>query len=506
MQSSLNKWIILVLMCAAIFIIAFNTTAIINVLVTLKNEFHLSTAEQQWIMHSYMLITGIFILVGGRLGDMFSIRKILIIGCCLFAISSLLIAIAPTFSIIISGRALQGLSVAMIVPMTLALINITFPKEQQTFAIGAWSAALGIGFAIGPLTGGLFTKILTWRFIYWSNIPLLLTLAAMMYLVKDSQGKQKKIKLDWAGLSAFLSCSLLLLGGLVEAPTLGWNNPVIILMFVVGFITLITFGFIEKHAPSPLIHFENFRVPFFAIGNIGLFVTIFSFQGVLYFFSIYSQNSFLLNYSALHSGIILLPFCLAIFFASLMAAYINKLFKIKLTIILGLLLLAAGCFILFVIPLTTISKNLLFGAFIICGFGAGIAQTCLPSIGLREIPQPKIGEASGILNTVNFLSGVLVVALGNITAHFIEWKKLSTYLSAINIDNTSKLLLSNKILAHETIDNFILKQYPLDVQTMLSHAIQNTYLAGFSAAMLLMALAAAIGIIMSLISTFETKL
>ena len=138
-------------MCIGIFTVAFNTTAVMNALVAIGNDLHLSPTALQWVVNAYLLACASFIVVGGQLGDMLGRRNIFLVGGLCFIASSLLIAVVHEPTVTIIGRALQGLSAAMVTPTTLAIIKVGFPEELESTAVGIWTATIGLGFAAGPV-------------------------------------------------------------------------------------------------------------------------------------------------------------------------------------------------------------------------------------------------------------------------------------------------------------------------------------------------------------------
>src|SRR5262249_17471344 len=169
-----RKWWALGAVCIALFAVCLNTTAINNALTAIGSELRISVAGLQWAINAYMLTCAAFVVPGGQLGDLFGRRKVFLIGGIGgFAAGSVLVALSRGEGLLITGRAVQGLGSACILPGTMAIINDAFPKQERGTAMGVWGATAGLGFALGPVVGGFFTDTRGWQWLWWMNLPLL---------------------------------------------------------------------------------------------------------------------------------------------------------------------------------------------------------------------------------------------------------------------------------------------------------------------------------------------
>src|SRR4051812_46771381 len=168
-----NKWGTLSAVCTALFVVALNTTAINTLLPSIADALQASVSSLTWAVSAYLLMTAAFIVTGGQLGDIFGRRKVFLLGIAIYALATAVIALAWADWVLISGRALQGLGAAIIMPGSLALIDVAFPEQEQGTAVGIWGAVAGLGFALGPLLGGLFAQLVTWHSFFWFTLPLL---------------------------------------------------------------------------------------------------------------------------------------------------------------------------------------------------------------------------------------------------------------------------------------------------------------------------------------------
>ena len=198
-----EKWFILIAMCLSIFTVAFNSTAIMNATVAIRNELNLTTTSLSWVINAYLLTTASCIIIGGQFSDRYGRRNMFFLGTATFIIASFMIATGNNFETLLLGRILQGFAAAFITPGTLALVKTSFAEHDDTFAISMWSAAVGLGFAVGPTVSGILTDYIDWRYIFWINIPILIA-ASYIIATKDKSPQvntaKKNAHLDMLGL------------------------------------------------------------------------------------------------------------------------------------------------------------------------------------------------------------------------------------------------------------------------------------------------------------------
>jgi MFS transporter, DHA2 family, methylenomycin A resistance protein len=170
--AAVNPTAVLVTSCAVLFMIAVNTTAINTALNAIAEDLGMGSGELSWAVGIYLLAASAFIVVGGRLGDMFGERPVLITGLVVFSVAALVIALADEPWVVIAGRFGQGLAAAIMMPATMAVLRLAYPPERQGFALGIWGAVGGAAFALGPLIGGVLTDAASWRWVWWGSLAL----------------------------------------------------------------------------------------------------------------------------------------------------------------------------------------------------------------------------------------------------------------------------------------------------------------------------------------------
>jgi EmrB/QacA subfamily drug resistance transporter len=413
-NSKFRIWLMLTAMCLAIFSAAFNTTSVMNALVAMNDSLHFSATSMQWLVNAYLLASASFIVVGGQLGDMFGRRRIFLMGAGGFIIASLIIAISHNPTLTIVGRALQGLSAAILTPGTLAMIKVGFPENLQSLGIGIWTSAIGLGFAFGPVISGIFTTYASWRWIFWSNVPLMLfAMVVARLFAQPTHGEKENIPMDSYGL-ILLVCGLVPFTlGLVEGNVWGWLSLPTLGLLIGGIIILIIFWVVEHKVNSPLVHFHHFREKIFIAGNLGIGVSAFVLLGCLYFFNTLIQNPVLFHYSPLQAGLALLPMSISMFVVSFIAPLITRRVGFRAPMAIAFIILAIACWLLHDLSMTSTYHNMWLPLLL---FGSGLA-VCFSSssaLGLSALPREKAGEGAGVINTINYYAGVLCVAIGTL--------------------------------------------------------------------------------------------
>ncbi|HXH26958.1 MAG TPA: MFS transporter [Candidatus Acidoferrum sp.] len=363
---------------------------------------------QQWVVDAYLITLGALILLAGSLSDVFGRRKILTFGLVGFGAASLLCALAPTSNLLIVARALQGIAGALLVPSSLALIIDAFTGEPQAKAIGTWTAWTGISFIVGPLLGGFLVDSASWRLIFAINVlPIAVTLWLMRLLDRDHH-VAKNAKVDIVGA---LLCTLGLAGSvfaLIEQARYGWASPIIFMPLAIGLGLLAIFIWYENHHPNPMLPLELFKVRNFSVGNLAT-TSIYAGLSVATFLIVIFLQQFG-RYSALASGLALLPVTLIMFvlsprFGSLAGKYGPRLF-------MGLGPIVGGCGFLLMLDAdssVTYWTQILPGMLL---FGVGLSMTVAPLTGavLGSIESRHAGIGSAVNNAIARIAGLLATA------------------------------------------------------------------------------------------------
>jgi EmrB/QacA subfamily drug resistance transporter len=392
-------------------IIVFVDSTVVNVaLPAIQRDLGGGLALQQWVVDAYLLTLGSLLLVGGSLGDLFGARLVFMLGIAAFGITSVLCAAAPDGTTLILARGLQGIAGAVLTPAGLAVITATFTGEERGAAIGSWTAWTGVAFVIGPLVGGWLVTNTSWRWIFLINVPFVaVTFALVAYAVPKREPGEQRARLDVVGGTL---CALGLAGpvfALIGAPTRGWGDPLIVGTLIAGIALLLVFVAWERRAPQPMLPLALFSRRNFSFANVET-VTVYAGLSTLTFFLVLFVQQ-LDGYSALQSGMALLPITLVMFVLSPRVGRLSMRHGPRLFMGLGPLVAAAG--LLGTIRLTPgFSYWLeLLPPLLVFSVGLSMIVAPLTATVLSDADDHDAGIASGVNNAVARVAGLLGIAI-----------------------------------------------------------------------------------------------
>ncbi|MDQ0781097.1 MFS transporter [Chryseobacterium sp. W4I1] len=405
-----KRWSALFLLCTAQFIVIMDTSIIGVALPAIKADLGYSQSGLQWIFNAYVIAFGGFLLLGGRLSDLFGARKVFMWGFVILSAASLLAGVAWSEAALNAGRALQGLGSALIAPaaLTLVLSKFTDPKEINK-ALGFWGASAAAGGSAGVFLGGAITEWLSWHWVFLINIPI--GLAVLFYSKKLLfKGSTQKGKVDVAGAILATAALVLAVYGIVSAEGAGWKSLQTIGLLVLSLVLFIIFFVIQKHKNEPLVPLSIFKVPNLSSGNLVMALLAAAWIPLWFFLNLYLQQT--LNYSAFNSGLALLPMTIAIMF--LMVGVTGKLvakFGFKTNLIAGLITLAASLFLFSTIPADgTFLVNVL-PASLLGALGMSLAYIPGTIASMSGARPEETGLASGLVNTSYQVGSALGLAI-----------------------------------------------------------------------------------------------
>jgi EmrB/QacA subfamily drug resistance transporter len=404
-----GKQLALVAAIMGSFVTGLDATAVNVALPAIRVDLGGGLAGQQWVSNAYLLALGSLILVGGSLGDIFGERRVFSIGVAGFGLISALCAAAPDIGVLIAGRALQGAFGALLTPSALAVIISAFPRAERGAAIGSWTAWAGIATVIGPLAGGYLVDAVSWRLIFAINVPFVaLTLALISRAVPGRQAGAAHASVDWLGaVLTFLGLAGPVLA-LIRLPSAGWASPQVWASGLGGLALLGIFLVHERRTPEPTVPLALFKRRNFAVGNLQTFA-IYGGLGVTFFLLVLFLQE-VAGYSALRSGLALMPTTIVMFVLSKRFGRLADRFGPRLFMGVGPLIAAAGLALLLrlgaeVSYLTDLLPPLLL-------FSVGLAATVAPLTAtvLSDADDSNAGIASGINNAIARIAGLLAIA------------------------------------------------------------------------------------------------
>ncbi len=383
-------------------------TIVVIALPTIQNDLGLSDVGRSWVVTAYLLAFGGLLLVGGRLGDIFGLKRSYIVGVVLFTIASAVCGIARDGGTLIGARLLQGAAAAIIAPASLALVATTFPKGRvRNAAIGFLGAMLGVSSVLSLVVGGTLAEV-GWRFIFLLNVPIGLL---VIYLARTAlrETELEKVKLDAAGAGlATLTCIAVVVA-LSTGPAKGWLSPMTIGSGVVALVAFVALLLVERTTENPVVPIELF----FDRNRVATFATIFLAGGVLLTLTVlvtlYVQD--IMGYSAVSAGVAYIPFVLAMGTGAVASSRLVTRFPPRVLVIAGgILLLGTILYFSSFSPGIPYFPNLVI-PLVIAGIGIGLADVPIGLSILAGVGLDRIGPASAMSLMVYSLGGPLVLAV-----------------------------------------------------------------------------------------------
>lgn len=383
---------------------------IVNVaLPSIERELGGGLPAQQWVANAYLLTLASLILIGGSLGDIYGERRVFAIGISAFGVFSIACALAPTIEVLIAARALQGAAGALLTPSSLAIIVIAFSGTDRGSAIGSWTAWGAIAAIIGPLAGGWIVDQGSWRWIFALNVPLVLVTVLLIFAAVPRSARVATRRVDYFGAVLCVLGLGALVFALIQQPRYGWGSPLIYLPLIGGVVVFASFLVYERRASQPMLQVELFARRNFAVGNVET-LSMYAGLAILFFFLVIFLQQ-VAGYSALESGLTIIPVTLVMFtlarrFGALADRYGPRLFMGA-----GPLLAASGTLLLLRTGIdTSYVSDLLPGLLV---FSLGLAMTVAPLTAavLADADETDAGIASAINNSIARVAGLVGVSV-----------------------------------------------------------------------------------------------
>jgi EmrB/QacA subfamily drug resistance transporter len=406
-----SKWLVLVIACMAQFMVVLDASVVNIALPSVQRGLHFAPANLQWVVNSYTLVFGGFLLLGGRAADLLGRKRLFVAGVLLFSAASLLNGFAQSSGMLIIGRGLQGLGGALVSPAALAIITTTFTDaNERTKALGVWSAIAASGAAVGLLMGGVLTDIASWRWVFFVNLPVgIITVALALRYVAESRVEVEHRSFDLAGAVTVTSGLIVLVYGIVKAQTYGWGSGKTIGLLAAAFVLLSVFLVIEARSKAPLMRLSIFRVRALAVGDSVLLLVASGMFGMFFFASLYVQE--ILGYSPLRAGLAFLPVTAGIIIGAGLAQQLIKRVGVKNVSTAGIALASLGMLVLTQLPVHGSYVSDLLVGLLPMSLGMGLTFVPITLMGTSGVRDEDAGLASGLFNTAQQVGGSLGLAI-----------------------------------------------------------------------------------------------
>jgi EmrB/QacA subfamily drug resistance transporter len=388
--------------------------SIVNVaLPSIAKDLHFSRENLQWVITAYAIAFGGFLLLGGRAADLLGRRRVFMVGVVIFTVASLVCGLAQSEGMLIASRAVQGFGGAIISPAALSIVTTTFEEgADRNKALGVWGALGGSGAAVGVLLGGILTSYLSWRWIFFVNVPVgVLVFLVTPRIVPESRRDVEERHYDALGAVLVSSGLALLVYAIAEAPNVGWGTARTILLLIGSIALLVAFLVNERRVTDPLMPFHIFRVRTVAGANaVGFLLGAVIFAN-FFLLTLYVQG--VLGYSPVKTGLTFLATAGTAVLSAGVAQALTTRFGAKPIIIIGLALLTAAMVWYSQIPVHGKFISDLLPGYLLVGVGIAFAFVPVSIAALAGVSEHEAGLASGLINTSQQVGGAIGTAVAS---------------------------------------------------------------------------------------------
>jgi EmrB/QacA subfamily drug resistance transporter len=467
LQGQMNKWVILVLAAAASFMTTLDGSIVNIGLPAIARTFHVGVSGgTEWIIIGYLVVIAAVLLTFGRLADMIGRKPIFLVGLVVFILGSALSGLAPSLLLLILARLFQGIGGALIFSVNVAMITSTFPDNQRGLALGLNAVVVSLGVAAGPTIGGIITNFLSWRWIFYVNVPIcLIVLAAALYFYREQrpqQGRQERF--DPIGAAVLASGLAALTLGLSFGQEWGWLSAGTLTALGISIVMLSAGIYVETHIEHPILNLKLVTNRVFAFANISFMLCMMALFAPGFLLPFYFEE--LRGFSTIQTGLMMTPLPLMLAIVAPLSGSLADRFGSRWLSPVGLAIACFGLFLLSQINAQSAPLDIIWRLGVI-GIGQGLFMSPNTRTMMGAAPHDAQGEASGLLATGRVIGQSMSVALTGTVFAALGGAAAGTLLSSPQAQN---LAITN------------------------IHALQNTFVISFHAALLVCASLAALGI------------
>jgi EmrB/QacA subfamily drug resistance transporter len=405
-----RRWKALAVLVCLQFMLVLDASVVNVALPSIRADLGFSQSNLAWVVDAYVLVAGGFLLLGGRVADLFGRRRIFLAGAVAFAVGSLASGLAQDEAMLIGSRAVQGLGEALAGPAALSIITVLFaqPKERAT-ALSIWGGLAGLGGTLGVLISGVVVDLADWRWIFWINLPVAgAVLIASVRLVPDDAHRAHG-RFDFAGAFTATSGITVLVYALLEATRNGWTSATILGHFAAGAALLAVFVVVEGHQPAPLVPLRFFRAgrPRTASGLMVLVTS--ALYGTFFLLTLYMQLG--LGWSPLHAGLAYVVFGLGVLVGIAAASQLMPRVGVRPVLVGGMSLAAGGLLLFTRLPIPVQYFTQMVPAMIVASIGVGAAFVAVTVSAVSEADESDAGLVSGMVTAAQQVGGAVGLAV-----------------------------------------------------------------------------------------------
>ncbi|NUP16356.1 MAG: DHA2 family efflux MFS transporter permease subunit [Streptomyces sp.] len=443
-----RRWWALGALVACMLTLGFDMTILNVALPTMAADLGAGTGEQQWMADAYIVVFAALMLPAGLLGDRFGRRLMLITGLGIFLAGSLVGALAGDVNAVIASRAVMGVGAALVTPLSLSVLPILFGPQERAKAVGIASAASALGLPLGPIIGGWLLNHFWWGSVFLINVPMAaIGIAACVFLLPETKDPASP-RVDTVSTALAASGLGVLVYAIIEAPTRGWGDPLVLAMLAASVVLIAALVLRERRVERPMLDMTLLAHRGFLFNTIAATLVTFVLSGLLFVLPPYLQA--VLGHDALGTGVRLLPMMGGLLFASRLAPQVVARFGARAAVSAGLVVLAfAGL----LGSRTTMDSGYGFVALWLSITGLGFGLSLIPAMngGLSALPRDRAGSGSGLLMTLRQVGGAIGIALlGSLLAGVFRDRLDVTGLPARAADTAGESVVAAHLVAGRT--------------------------------------------------------
>jgi EmrB/QacA subfamily drug resistance transporter len=483
-----RKWRVLTVVCVAVFMLLLDITVVNVALPEIDKELNTSFTDLQWVVDAYALTLAATMLNAGSLGDLLGRKRVFLVSIALFTVASALCGAAQSPTWLIVARGAQGIGGAGMFAVSLAIISQEFHGRERGTAFGIWGATVGLAVAIGPLVGGALTTYLSWRWIFFVNIPIgIAVVAGGLYELHETRDEEHG-GFDLWGLITLTGGLFAFVLALLRGNDWGWSSARVVGLFAGAAVLLVSFAFIELRQESPMFDFHLFKVPTFTGAQITAFTISAGMFAQFLFLPLYLEN--VLGYSAVATGVRFLPLSLVSFVVAPIAGRLSTRVPVRFLLGGGLAIVGVALLLMWGITLHSTWTTLLAG-FIVGGIGIGLVNAPLASTAVSVVEPRRAGMASGINNTFRQIG----IATGIAALGAIFQSQIMSSLSQSAIPSPLVQPWSRAIAAGVTPD----RTFGVGTQTNPTVIAHEAFISGLNAILVVSAVVLFVGAILAFV-------
>jgi EmrB/QacA subfamily drug resistance transporter len=404
-----RRWWTLAGACMGLFVLMLDSTVINVALPDIARDLDATTAGLQWVVNAYLLVLASLVVSAGRLGDILGRRLVFLIGMAAFAGGSVVAALSGSEEVLVAGRVLQGLGGSALLGLSLAIVSTSFPAGERARALGIWAGVSALALGVGPLIGGALVEAVSWRWLFWMNLPFCLLGVVLLLASTDEQRDETAAgRIDVPGvITVGLGLAAIVIA-LVQGKVWGWTSVATLGAFAAGIVLLVAFWLIEHRVRWPIVDFDLFRNgPYFGANAAG-FSLVGCYWALMFLQPQYLQTD--LGHSALEAGVLILPVTAPMIAISPLGGRLVARFGVRRLMTAGMALGTAGLVVLAQVDASS-GYGLLFPGYLLFGIALGLVYAPMSTAAMTAMPPEKAGIAAGVLAMNRVLAGAITLAV-----------------------------------------------------------------------------------------------